>query len=115
MLASVHGDRSLFDDAGADAVRALDVLGPHAAEPRSPIFEVACLRGFTAVVDRDPGAVAEQDRIPGLANHPVELVDLLGGAEDELVQTLAKTFQLAMREDAWRSAIGGVDAMFVCR
>jgi hypothetical protein len=53
MLASVNGDGSLLDDAGADAVRALHLLGPHAAEPSSPIFETACLRMFTAVFDGD--------------------------------------------------------------
>jgi len=59
MLASVNGDGSLLDDAGADAVRALHLLGPHAAEPSSPIFETACLRLFTAVFDSDARTITE--------------------------------------------------------
>src|SRR5258708_2349797 len=38
VLASVNGDRPLFSDAGADTVRALDLLGPDAAEPGAPIL-----------------------------------------------------------------------------
>jgi hypothetical protein len=59
MLASVDGDRSLFDDAGADAVRALHLLGPHAAKPSTPILEAACLRIVTAMLDCDARAVTE--------------------------------------------------------
>jgi hypothetical protein len=59
MLASVDSDGSLFGDARADAVRALYFLGPHAAEPRSPILETGCLRTFTAMIDRDARAVTE--------------------------------------------------------
>src|SRR5262249_2969973 len=51
MLAGVDGDRSLFDDAGADAVGALHLLGPHAAKPSTPIFEAACLSIVTAMLD----------------------------------------------------------------
>jgi len=51
MLASVNGDRPFFDDAGADAVCALHLLGPHPAEPSSPILELACPRIFTAMRD----------------------------------------------------------------
>jgi len=68
MLGSVNSDRALFDNARADAVRALHLLGPHAAEPRSPIFEAACLRTFTAMLDCDARTIAEQDSIPGLPN-----------------------------------------------
>ena len=71
MLASVDGDRPLFGDAGADAVRALHVLGPHAAEPSSPILELACLRIFTTMLDCDARAITEQDGISGLPNHLV--------------------------------------------
>src|SRR6267154_1989810 len=53
MLASVDGDRSLFDDAGADAVGALHLLGPHAAKPSTPVLEAACLRIITAMLDHD--------------------------------------------------------------
>src|SRR5262249_37754014 len=59
MLASVDSDRSLFGDAGANAVRALDLLRPYAAEPGSPIFEATGLRIFTAMFDRDARAVTE--------------------------------------------------------
>src|SRR5712691_7593287 len=59
MLASVDGDRPLFDDAGADSVRALHLRGPHAAKPSTPIHEYACLRIVTAMLDCDARAVTE--------------------------------------------------------
>src|SRR5262245_27954093 len=113
MLASMDRDGSLFDDAGADAVRALHLLGPHAAKPGPPIFETACLRIFTAMLDRDAGAVTEQHRVPGFPNHLVEVIDLLLGAGDELFQRLAIILQLAGRDDAWRLVVIGIDAVFV--
>src|SRR5262252_8701476 len=99
MLGPMNGDGSLFDNARANAVRALYFLGPHAAEPRSPKFETRCLRAFTAMVDCDARAVTEQDRITSLPNHLVELIDFLISAEDELIERLAKRFQFTSRED----------------
>src|SRR5215510_9477319 len=71
MLASVNSDGALFDNACADAVRALHVLGPDAAEPRSPIFEAACLRTFAAMLDCDARAITKQDGVSSLSNHRV--------------------------------------------
>jgi hypothetical protein len=68
MLASVNCYGPLLGDAGADAVGALDLLGPDAAEPGSPVFELARLRIFAAMLDRDPRGVAEQNSVSGLAN-----------------------------------------------
>src|SRR6516162_5843294 len=68
MLVSVDGDGALFDDASADAVRALHLLGPDAAEPSSPIFKTARLRVITAMLDGNARAIAEKDRIPGVPN-----------------------------------------------
>src|SRR5260370_15022139 len=59
MLASVDGASALFDDAGADAVRALHLLGPHAAKPSTPILEAASLRIGTAMLHCDSRAVTE--------------------------------------------------------
>jgi hypothetical protein len=69
MLASVDCYGPLLGDAGADAVGTLNLLGPDAAEPGSPVFELARLRSVAAMLDRDPGGVAEQDRVSSLANH----------------------------------------------
>jgi hypothetical protein len=55
----MDSDGPLFNDAGADAVGALHLLGPHAAEPSSSILETACLRIFAAVLDCNAGAVTE--------------------------------------------------------
>jgi hypothetical protein len=77
VLASVDDDRSLFGDAGTNAVGALYLLGPHTAKPCSPIFEAVCLRVFAAVFDRDAIRVAEEDSVSGLANQTVQPVDLL--------------------------------------
>jgi len=69
MLASMDRYRPLLSDAGADAVGALDLLGPDAAEPGSPVLELARLHTFAAMLDRDTSAVAEQNRVSGLTNH----------------------------------------------
>ena len=69
MLGSVDCYGPLLGDAGADAVGALDLLGPDAAEPGAPVFEVARFRLLAAMLDRDPRAVAEQNRVSGLTNH----------------------------------------------
>src|SRR6476469_313110 len=47
MLASVNGDRPLFDNAGANAVCALRLFGPHPAEPGSPKFALVRMRVCT--------------------------------------------------------------------
>ena len=67
MLASVDRDRPLFYDAGADAVCALQVLGPHAAEPSSPILELACPHLFAAMRDCDAGVITKQEGISSFA------------------------------------------------
>src|SRR5580693_5523272 len=59
MLASVDRDGPLFDDAGADRVRALHLFGPEAAEPSPPIFEVTRLGVITAMLDRCARAITE--------------------------------------------------------
>src|SRR5438105_1526652 len=83
MLSSVDGDRPLFGDAGANAVGAFDRLGPQPAEPSPPISEAARIGIVAAVLDRDTGAVTEQDGVSGLANHSVQPIDLLLRTEDE--------------------------------
>src|SRR4030095_15520728 len=105
MLASVNSDRPLIDDAGADAVCALHLLGPHAAEPGSPILELPCPLVFAAMRDCDARAIAEQDGVSRCANNLVQLIYLLVGAEDELIERFAKILQLGRREDTWRLAI----------
>src|SRR6266403_1199701 len=112
MLASVNGDRPLFGDAGADAVCALHFLGPHPAEPGSPILELACQRIFTTMRDCDARAITEQDGVSSLTNHLVQFIHLLLGSEDELIQRFAKMFQLPRREDAWRLAVEWIEAVF---
>jgi hypothetical protein len=63
MLAAVDRDRPLLGDAGADAVGALERLGPDAAEPCAPVFEAARLALLAAMLDRDPRGVAEEKRV----------------------------------------------------
>jgi hypothetical protein len=69
MLASVDRDRPLFYDAGANAICALQLLGPHPTKPSSPIFELACPRIFTAMRDYDARPITEQDGITSFTNH----------------------------------------------
>jgi len=69
MLGSVDRYGPLLGDAGADAVSTFDLLRPDATEPGSPVFELARLHTLAAMLDCDPGGVAEQNRISGLADH----------------------------------------------
>src|SRR3984893_19303834 len=102
MLAPMDCDRPLLADAGADAVRALDCLRPHAAEPGSPIAKTACVAVVAAVFDRDAGIVAEQKCVARLANHLVEAIEFLLGAVDQFVERLAAVIDFAGRQDLRR-------------
>src|SRR5215510_9702069 len=69
MLGPVDCYGPLLGDARADAVGTFDLLRPNATEPGSPVFELARLHTFAAMLDRDTSAVAEQNRVSGLTNH----------------------------------------------
>ena len=71
MLASVDCDGPLFGDAGADAIRSLDRLGPYAAEPGAPVLEEGRIRIIAAMLDGDTCGVTEQDSVPCFANNLV--------------------------------------------
>jgi hypothetical protein len=94
-------------------VGALDLLGPYAAKPGSPVFESARLRIFAAMLYCDTRGVAEQDRVSGLANHLVQAVELLLRGRDEVAERLTKILQLAKGEDTRRPAVEGIDAVSV--
>src|SRR6476659_8898386 len=113
MLASVDCYGPLLGDAGADAVSALDLLGPDAAKPGSPVFKLARLRIFAAMLYCDTRGVAEQDRVSGLANHLVQAVELLLRGRDEVAERLTKILQLAKGEDTRRPAVEGIDAVSI--
>jgi hypothetical protein len=49
----MNGDRPSFGDAGSDAVRSLELLGKHSANPSAPVFELGCFRLVTAMLDSD--------------------------------------------------------------
>src|SRR5712671_5671689 len=113
VLASVDGDRSLFGDAGANAVGAFDRFGPHAAEPSSPIVKSARIVIVAAVLDCDARCVTEEKGIPGRANHLVQAVDLLLRAEDELIERLTKILELVRGENARCLVLERVHAVLV--
>src|SRR5216683_6354988 len=113
MLTSVDGDRSLFGDAGADAIRAFDRLRPHTAEPSSPIFESTRIGIVAAVVDRDPHGVTEEKRVSSLANQFVQSIYLPLCTEDELFKRFTKISELVRHEDAWRPTLDGIDPVSV--
>src|ERR1700751_3809779 len=115
MLASVYGNRPFFDDAGPDTVGTLDFLGPHAAEPGTPIFDLARVRFFTAMLNGGTRGVAEENGIARVANHLVESVDFFLGAENQLVDRFSQLFELVWREDARRLGALRINPMLFCR
>src|SRR5260370_35247103 len=115
VLASVDGDRSLFGDAGANAVGAFDRFGPHAAEPSSPIFKSARIVIVAAVLDCDARSVTEEKGIPGRANHLVQAVDFPLGAESELIGRVPKIFEVWGGGKGGRTLLVGVLAQSVAQ
>src|SRR5260370_1364839 len=113
MLPPVDGDGSLFGDAGADAIGTLGCLGPHGAEPNSPMPVLVRIRIVSSVLDRDTGAVTEEQRVSGLANQVVEAIDLFLCARDELLKWLTKLFELVRSQNTWRLCTDGIDAVLV--
>jgi hypothetical protein len=111
----MYRDRSFFDDTGANAIRAFRVLGPRGSSANPPILESTCLGIFIAMVNCNSRAVTEQDSVSSLPNHLVKLIDLLLGAEDELIQRLATILKLTSCEDAGRVAIDRINAVFIRR
>src|SRR5215469_3963676 len=113
MLVSVHGDRPLFGDAGANAVGAFGRFRPDTTEPGSPVLEPAGVGFVAAMFDRDACRVTKEQRISGLAHHFMEPIDLLLGAEDQPIERFAKRPQLIGRQDPRRLAAPGVDAVIL--
>src|SRR5690349_20168655 len=114
MLASVDRDGPLLGNACANTVRSFDRLGPHPAEPGSPVFKLACVGIVAAVFDGYTRGVAQQYRVPGFPNHLVKPIDLLLRAEDHLVERLTQLLELTGRKDTRRVPAVGVDTMAVC-
>src|ERR1700719_2467702 len=113
MLASVDCYGPLLGDAGADAVGPLALLGPDAAKPGSPVFKLARLRIFAAMLYCDTRGVTEQDGVSGLANHLVQAVELPLRGRDEVAKRLTRIRQLVNGEDTRRPAVEGIDAVSV--
>src|SRR5262249_14664199 len=89
MLAAVDRNRPFFTDTGADPVRSLDRLVPYATEPGAPVTKPVCIAVIAAMLDRDPGIVAEQKRIARLTDHAVKAIEFVLSAEHKLVERLA--------------------------
>src|ERR1700736_3147909 len=108
VLAPMDRDRPLFGDAGADAVGSLDRLGPHTAEPGSPVTEAARIGIVAAVLNGDTRIVAEKNCVPCLTNHLVQTVEFLLGAENQLIERLAMLFDFGEGENPRRLAAVGI-------
>src|SRR3981081_4124054 len=108
VLAPMNRDRPLFGDAGANAVGSFNRLGPHAAEPGSPVTKAACIGVIAAVLNRDTRIIAEKNRVPCLANHLVQTIEILLGAENQLIKRLATLVDFGGGEDSrGLAAVGG--------
>src|SRR5258708_36619991 len=76
MLAAMDEQGALFGDAGADAGGAFALLGPDAAEPEAPAFEIVGAGFIAAMVNRDSRVVAQEDDVALLAGDGVKTIDL---------------------------------------
>src|SRR5258708_25021181 len=84
MLAAVDEQGALFGDACANAVCALNLLRPDAAQPDAPTLEIIgpCL--IAPMVNRNSRAVAQEDYVALLANDGVETIDLFPCVDDDV-------------------------------
>src|SRR6266481_4193851 len=83
-VAEVLAEGTLFGDAGADAVGAFDLLGPDAAEPDSPAFEIVGAGFIAAMVNRDSRVVAQENDVALLADDGVKTIDLFSCVNDDV-------------------------------
>jgi len=111
VLAAMDKERTLFGDAGADAVGAFDLFGPDAAEPDAPALEIVGTGFVSAVVDGDAGFVAKKDDVALLADDRVEAIDLFAGVGDDVGDGFLGDFQFALGDYVWRGLIFGVDVI----
>jgi hypothetical protein len=81
MLGTMHENRPSIRDAGADTVCAFDLLRPDAAQPYTPLFELAVLALVTTMVDGDSIAVAQESYIRLRSNNGIEAVYLFLGLD----------------------------------
>jgi len=84
VLAAMDEQGALFGDAGADAVGAFDLLGPDAAEPDAPAFEIVGAGFIAAMVNRNSRVVAQEDDVALLADDGVKTIDFLSCVNDDV-------------------------------
>src|SRR5882762_1412453 len=84
VLAAMDEQGALFGDAGADAVGAFDLLGPDAAEPDAPAFEIVGAGFIAAMVNRDSRVVAQEDDVALLADDGVKTIDFFSCVNDDV-------------------------------
>src|SRR5262245_32457132 len=102
VLVAMNADRALFDDAGANTVRALDVFWPHSSKPHSPVFELVRHRLIAAMVESDSLGVAHQDDVSQLPHNRIEAIDLLMCQQGNHVKGLEMACKFALGEDVRR-------------
>jgi hypothetical protein len=84
VLTTMDQQGTLLGDAGADAVGALDLLGPDPAEPDAPAFEIVGPGFIAAMVNGDPRIVAQENHVALLADDGVETIDLFPCVNDDV-------------------------------
>src|SRR5882762_7998939 len=92
VLAAMDEQGALFGDAGADAVGAFDLLGPDAAEPDAPAFEIVGAGFIAAMVNRDSSVVAQEDDVALLADDGVKTIDLFSCVNDDVGDGIFRGF-----------------------
>src|SRR5262245_13290133 len=112
VLVAMNADRALLDDAGADTVRAFDVLRPHSSQPPSPVLELVRHRLIAAMVESDSLCVAQQDDVPQLPHDRIETINLLLCQHGNRVEGIATVCKFPLGEDVRRRADIRIEMMF---
>ena len=107
----MHQHRALFGDASPDAVGTLDLLGPHATKPDSPVFEVVGAVFIAAVMNRHAIFVAQQDYVSLLAHNGIKAIDFFPGLRDHIRSGFLRDLQFAVRDNVGCGPALGIDVI----
>src|SRR4029077_18559470 len=88
--------RPLLGYAGPDPVRAFHFLRPNTAKPNPPALEFLSLGWISAVVNRNPFAIAQQDDVSRFAKNCIKAIQLFLGIGDDSAAGFPRSSKLTV-------------------